>query len=272
MTTPRDELGGALVAARLVALGRLAPRRHRMAAAGSAALAAAKRMVDRVHGDAAYRRHAALPAIAPCLADVDVGVVGVGNRTDSRKAVLVHEPLLAGIEPEQRITLVAADILGIGAGRARDLAAGAGLHLDIVDDRADRHGDERHGIAGLHVRLARSHHRGADRKALRRQDIAELAILVFDQRDESRAVGIVFQTLDGSRHAKLPPLEIDDPVRPLVATATPADGDAAGIVAPAGRRLALDQALDRLALVELRSVDEDELALARRGRVVGTAG
>src|SRR6202043_3034566 len=99
---PRDELGGALVAARLVTLGRLAPRRHRMATAGGAALAAAKRMVDGVHGDAAHRRHAALPAIAPGLADVDVAVVGIGTRADGRKAVLVHEPLLARIEPKQR--------------------------------------------------------------------------------------------------------------------------------------------------------------------------
>jgi hypothetical protein len=34
---------------------------------------------------------------------------------------------------------VTADQLGVGAGRTGDLAALAGLQLDVVDDRADRH-------------------------------------------------------------------------------------------------------------------------------------
>src|SRR5690242_838891 len=43
-----DELGGAAVVAGLVAARRLAPRRHRMAAAGGLALATAMRVVDGV--------------------------------------------------------------------------------------------------------------------------------------------------------------------------------------------------------------------------------
>src|SRR6516164_2158046 len=129
MAAPRDEPGGALVTARLVALGRLAPWRYRMAPTGSAALAAAERMIARIHRHTAHRGHAALPAIASGLADIDVGVVGIGHRADRREAALVNQALLAGIEAEKRVALVAPDILGIGAGRTRDLAAGAGLHL-----------------------------------------------------------------------------------------------------------------------------------------------
>src|SRR5579872_640829 len=106
MAAPRDELCGALVTARLVALGRLAPRRHRMATAGGATFAAAERMVDRVHGDTAHRRHAALPAIAPGLADIDVAVIRVGYRTDGSKAALVDQSLLPRIEAQQRVALV----------------------------------------------------------------------------------------------------------------------------------------------------------------------
>src|SRR3954453_20507809 len=47
-----DELVGRLVGPRLLALGRLAPRGDRVTATGGAALAAAMRMVDRVHGNA----------------------------------------------------------------------------------------------------------------------------------------------------------------------------------------------------------------------------
>src|SRR5262245_46936191 len=85
MAAPRDEFGRPLVAPRLVALGRLTPGRHRMAAAGGAAFAAAEGMVDRVHGHAAHRRHAAFPAVAPSLADADIAVVGIGHRADGRK-------------------------------------------------------------------------------------------------------------------------------------------------------------------------------------------
>src|SRR5579871_4661077 len=48
--------------ARLVALGRHAPRRHRMAAARRLAFTTAERMVDRVHRDAADVRPDAEPA------------------------------------------------------------------------------------------------------------------------------------------------------------------------------------------------------------------
>src|ERR1700730_8163236 len=47
----------------------LAPRGHRMTAAGGAAFAAAVRMIDRVHRDAAVVGLAAEPAIATGLAD-----------------------------------------------------------------------------------------------------------------------------------------------------------------------------------------------------------
>ena len=57
-----DETIRLLVLARLVALGRHAPRGDRVATARGAAFAAAMRMVDRVHGDAAHMRALAEPA------------------------------------------------------------------------------------------------------------------------------------------------------------------------------------------------------------------
>src|SRR3954468_12784538 len=56
---------------------RLAPRADRVPAAGGLALAAAVRVVDRVHGDTANGRALALPAHATGLAPVDVGLLGV---------------------------------------------------------------------------------------------------------------------------------------------------------------------------------------------------
>ena len=139
----------------------------------------------------------------------------------------------AGIQAHQRITGVAAQILGIGAGGTRHLAALARLHFDIVDDGADRHRAQRHGIAGLHVDLVARHHGVADGQALRRQDVGQLAVLVLDQRDEGGAVGIVFQTLDRRGLVELAALEIDQAIALLVTAALLAHHDAAGIVAAA---------------------------------------
>src|SRR5579862_2754283 len=85
-----DELGGGLVGARLLALGREAPGSDGMAAARRAAFAAAKGMIDRIHRDAAIVRHAAEPALAAGLADRGVHLVGIGDGADGRHAAPMH--------------------------------------------------------------------------------------------------------------------------------------------------------------------------------------
>src|SRR5206468_163863 len=94
-----DEFRGGLVLARLLALGRLAPRGHRVAAAGGTAFAAAMRVIDRVHGDAAIVRTPTEPARAPGLADRGIHVIGVRHRANGGETLAVDEALLAGIQP-----------------------------------------------------------------------------------------------------------------------------------------------------------------------------
>src|ERR671927_23375 len=74
-----------------LALSRLAPRRHGVTAAGSAAFAAAMRMVDRVHRNTAIVRTPSQPARAACLADRCIHVIGIRHRADRRKALAVDE-------------------------------------------------------------------------------------------------------------------------------------------------------------------------------------
>src|SRR6185369_14332565 len=95
---------------------------------------------------------------------------------------------------------VTADDLHIGPRRTGDLAALARLHLDVVDDGADRHLADLHRIAWLHVDLLAGDHLVARAKPLRREDIGLLAALVGHERDEGRAVRIVFEALDGRDH------------------------------------------------------------------------
>src|SRR5262245_31177036 len=81
-----DELVGRLVGPRLLALGRLAPRRDRMTATRGASFAATMRVIDGVHGDAAVVRALAQPPLASGLAEVDVAMVGVRHGADSGEA------------------------------------------------------------------------------------------------------------------------------------------------------------------------------------------
>ena len=224
-------------------------------------------MIDRVHGHAAIVRTAPHPALAAGLADRRIHVIGVRHRPDARHAAAEHETLLARIQPQDDVVLVAPDDLRVGTGRARELTALADLELDIVDDRADRHVRHRHRIAGLHVDMLARDHNVADRETLRREDVGQLAVVVLQQRDEAGAVRIVFEPLDLGRHVELAALEIDLAIGLLMAAAAIARGNVAVIVSPAGRIFAFGQRLDRLALVERRTIDEHQLALARRDRV-----
>src|SRR5829696_2396225 len=133
-----DEAVGPLVGTGLLAFGREAPRGDWVAAAGGAAFAAPVRVVDRVHGDAAIVRALAEPAVAAGLADRAVHVVRVRHRPDGAEALAVNLALLARVQAQRDVTLVAGDNLGVGPGRAGKRAALADLELDIVDDGADR--------------------------------------------------------------------------------------------------------------------------------------
>src|SRR5690606_21693440 len=149
-------------------------------------------MVDRVQGKAAVVRTLTQPALAPSLAKLDVGVVGVGDGAYRCHAGTGNETLLARIQAKDRHSTIAAHELSVGAGGTGDLTALARLELDVMNDRA--HGDarKRHGIARLHVgTLAGRNHAIAGSKTLRSQDIAHLTIFVTDESDERRAIRII---------------------------------------------------------------------------------
>ena len=159
-----------------------------MTAARGPAFATAVRVVDRVLGDAAGQRTLAHPAVAAGLGE---GLVRRCRGSTPRRpspCSRADVALLARIEADDDHAAVAADDLHIGARRTGDLAALAGLHLDVVDDRADRHLADFHRVARLHVDLLAGDDLVARREALRRDDVGLLAVLVLDERDERRAV------------------------------------------------------------------------------------
>src|SRR5690606_23998727 len=119
-----------------------------------------------------------------------------------------------------------------------------------------------------HVYGFAGHHLVAASKTLRGQGVAQLAVLVLHQRDEGRAVRVVFKALDRADDIQLAALEVDDTVGALVTAADEAGGDTTVVVAAARLGQTLGQTLDRLALVQAGAVDDDQLAGAWRDRVV----
>src|SRR5260370_30451085 len=94
-----------------------------MASAGRLALAAAQRMVDRVHRDAADVRPDAEPAAASGLADRHVLVIDVADLADRREALHVDLADLARRHLDRRGVAFLGDELHPRPGADRDLAA-----------------------------------------------------------------------------------------------------------------------------------------------------
>src|SRR3546814_14918684 len=115
VTRPDDHLVGLLVVTGARALGRLAPRGHRMTAARGAAFATAVRVVDRVLGDAAGQRTLAEPAVAARLAQIGVLVVGVRHRADRAHPLAADVTLLARAETHDDETTITTDQLRVCA-------------------------------------------------------------------------------------------------------------------------------------------------------------
>ena len=115
------------------------------------ALAAAVRVIHRVHRDAAIVRHLAHPALASGLAERYVFVLDVAHLADGRHALHRHAADFARGQLQQRDAAFVRNQLRLRAGRARHLRALAGLQLDVVNHRAGRDVLQRQRIADQNV-------------------------------------------------------------------------------------------------------------------------
>src|SRR5271170_3966886 len=260
----KDHAVGALVAARLLALGLQSPRAHRMRVALTGlAFTAAVGVIDRVHDDAAYRGTYTQPAHGAGLAEHAQVVFVVADLADRGAAIDMHLAHFARLQSQAGIHAFASRELRRSAGAARHLPALADLQFDVVHRAADRNVPQRHRVAGLDRRIRAGADLIAGLHALRRQNVAALAVLVEHQREMRGAVRIVFEALDHSRNPVLVALEINQTIALLVAAADVARGLAAGMVAGAGAILLGGQGLKRSALVQVRAIDFDHEARTR---------
>src|SRR5512146_6663 len=205
-----------------------------MTATGGLALAAAVRVIYRVHGDAAVGGTDALPPIASRFADRYVLVIRVADLADSGHALGKHLARFAGRQLEQRVVAFLGDQLSLGSRRTRHLRALTRLELDCVHGGAGRNVAKRQSVTYKDVGLGTGAYRGAHLQAYWLQDVTLFAVGVVHQGDASRTARIV---LDGgylAPHSKLFALEVNKAQLLLVPAAMVADGQSARVAASAG--------------------------------------
>src|SRR5205807_6785983 len=103
------------------------------AAALRFSLAAAHRVIDRVHDHAAYMRTPALPARAPGLAARNVHVIDVADLADRGETGVVNPANFARREFHERVTGFAVAERRLLARAARNLTAASRRDLDVVN-------------------------------------------------------------------------------------------------------------------------------------------
>src|SRR6185295_18112909 len=104
---------GPLVVSGLVTTRRLAPRRHRMAAAGSLTFTTTVRVIDRVHNDTAVMRTLSEPAGTARLTGILIFVINVAYLADRRHAIDRNAARLARGQLQQRVGSFARNQLGL---------------------------------------------------------------------------------------------------------------------------------------------------------------
>src|SRR5438552_12560682 len=209
-------------------------------------------MVAGRHHDAANGRTPAHVPLVPGATDLLVLVLDVAGLADGRAAVDVNDADAAGRKADLGVLALFRDELRRTARGAHELRSAARLELDPVDLRSGRHVLERQAVADARLGVRPRDDRVADPQVLRRDDVALLAVLIEEEREARRAVGVVFDRLHRGGNAVLVALEVDHPVVALLTAAAMARCDAALRVAPGVAELPLGEA--SLGLLALRQL------------------
>ena len=157
-----------------------------MTATRGLALAAAMRVVDRVHGNTAVRRPDPAPSAGACLTQGDIFVVGIAHLANSCHAVHEHAASLTGGQLQQRVVAFLCDQLRAGPGRPNHLRALPWPQLHIVHCGTGGYVAQRKSITDQNVRLGPAHNLLTDLEADRLNDVSLFTVAIADQRDTGR--------------------------------------------------------------------------------------
>ena len=160
------------------------------------AFATTVRVIAGVHDRTTAAGTNAHVALAASLAQVDVLVVEVRNNADGGDAVQTNVAHLAGGQTNQSVTIFLSHQLSHDASGTDQLAALAGIQLNVVDHGTDGDVLEGQSVTGLDVGVGAGHDLVANLQTIGSQDVALDAVLILDEGDEGRTVRIVYTAHD----------------------------------------------------------------------------
>ena len=208
------------------------------------ALAAAVRVVNRVHDRTADGRTNASPTRATGLADNDVGVLGIADLTDGGAAAEKNAAQLRRRKTQNGVPVVLTHELNGSTGGASHRSAFTGLELNRVHKRTDRNLLKCCAVAGLDVDvLYAGDNSVTDSQSLRAKDVRLRAIRIVQKRNACGAVWIVLDRSNLRGNIVLAALEVDAAILTLVSTALMTCGNAAVVIATGFFRQGLEKRL-----------------------------
>ena len=170
-------------------------------------------------------------ALAARFTDVDQVVVSIAHDAYRCTAYQGNHSHLAGGETQGGVLAFLSHQLCAVARGTDQLAAVAGIQLDVVHHGTYGNLGQRQTVAHSHFRVGPVHDLHAVGQSLRSDDIGLLAVCVADQGDIGGPVGIVLNADDRCGDAVLVSLEIDDSVFSSASAALMSHGNLALVVA-----------------------------------------
>ena len=154
----------------------------------------------------------------------------VGHFAQGGAALAQYFAHFAGTQANSHISTFTSNQLHGCTSTASNLCAFTRLQLDRVDRATDRNVTQRQGVTRLDRRLGTGYDLIASAHTLGCDDVATLAVSIFQQSDVRSTVRIVFDTLNGGWNAILVATKIDQTVMLLVTAPAMTRGDTAIIV------------------------------------------
>ena len=227
-------IAGLVLLSGLVTQSRLAPRGNRSGTTDrSLALAAAVRVIVRVHYASAYCRTDAHVSLAAGLTDCYELVLEVADLTDGSSALHADLSYFSGRETHLRVISFLSHQLSAVSSCSAELCALAGLELYVVDDGTYRNVCERKCVSGLDISFRAGVEDIPYGQAVRSDDVSLCTVCVSKQCDVSCSVRIVLDRLYCCGDVVLVALEVYDSVLSAFCAALVTNGDLTAVV-PSG--------------------------------------